>query len=267
METDINNQVIQSLWIGGQLSNVEKLCVQSFLDHGHEFHLYAYEEIKNLPKGAHIVDARTIIDEKAIFRYESGWGKGSVSGFADLFRLLLVQKNGGWWVDMDIVCLKRFDFAQDMVFCSSYENDYGQIANNCVFKSQPDSDFIKFCLDEISKIDLKNMSFGLAGPFLFQSAIKELKLQKHVAPYYFFNPIGWKNVSDLVLGNMTATQKIKEVLRPVFKPGTMHGRKIDGNAYAIHLWNEVWNSGKLDKNATYSSSSLFEKLKRTHGIK
>ena len=37
--------IIQSLWIGDDLTNLEKLCVQSFIDHGHEFHLYTYADI------------------------------------------------------------------------------------------------------------------------------------------------------------------------------------------------------------------------------
>ena len=118
MESDINKPV-QSLWIGGQLSKVEQLCIQSFIDHGHELHLYAYEPINNAPAGTYMHNAREIIEEDAVFTYKNGWGKGSVSGFADWFRLLMIRKNGGWWVDMDIICLKKFDFEADTIFCSS----------------------------------------------------------------------------------------------------------------------------------------------------
>jgi len=267
MENGINNKCVQSLWIGGQLSKVEQLCVQSFIDNGHEFHLYAYEEIKNAPKAAQIFDARTIIGEDAIFKYKTGWGKGSVSGFADLFRLLMLQKNGGWWVDMDIICLKPLDLKQDIVVCSSYEGEYGPLVNNCVVKAPLNSVLINYCLNEIAAIDLKTMSFGLAGPFLFQKAVKELNLQSDVVPYQYFNPIAWKNVGELILGDMSAKNKVKELLRPVFKPETMPGRKITKESYTIHFWNEIWNAGKLDKNGQYRASCLFEKLKRKHGIK
>ncbi|QEC77915.1 glycosyltransferase [Mucilaginibacter ginsenosidivorax] len=266
MESDINKN-IQSLWIGGQLSKVEQLCIQSFIDHGHNFHLYAYEEITNAPKGTIILDARSIIGEDAIFKYKSGWGAGSVSGFADLFRLLMVQKNGGWWVDMDIICLKKFDFEADTVFCSSFEGEYDQLVNNCVFKAPKDSEFIQYCLDQIALIDLKTMPFGMAGPFLFQKVVKELQLEKYVLPYSYFNPIAWKNVSTLILGKMNKADRIKEFIRPVLKPNTMPGRKIGPHSYTVHFWNEIWNTGKLDKNGVYDSNSLFEKLKRKHGIK
>jgi hypothetical protein len=265
MESNMNKQ-IQSLWIGGQLSKVEQLCIQSFIDHGHDFHLYAYEEITNAPKKTHIIDARTIIGEDAIFKYKTGWGAGSVSGFADLFRLLMIQKTGGWWVDMDIICLKKFDFEADTIFCSSYEYEYNQLVNNCVFKAPKDSPFLTYCIDQIALIDLKTMSFGLAGPFLFQKAVKELQLEHLVKPYSYFNPLSWRNVSELILGKTTTANKVKEVLRPIMKPASMSGRKIGPESYTVHFWNEVWNSGKLDKNGQYDKGSLFEKLKRKHGI-
>lgn len=37
-----SNWVIQGLWVGGSLSRLEKLSIQSFLAYGHEYHLYAY---------------------------------------------------------------------------------------------------------------------------------------------------------------------------------------------------------------------------------
>lgn len=168
---------------------------------------------------------------------------------------------------MDIICLKKFDFEADTVFCSSYEGEYDQLVNNCVFKAPKGSDFVQYCLNQIEQIDLKTMSFGLAGPFLFQKAVKELQLEKFVLSYRYFNPIAWKNVSELILGKMTPVNKIKEVLRPVLKPDTMSGRKISTESYSIHFGNEIWNTGKLDKNGRYDKNSLFEKLKHKLGIK
>lgn len=267
MEKNINNIPIQSLWIGGQLSKVEQLCIQSFIDNGHEFHLYVYEEITNAPKYTQIFDARTIIAEDAIFRFESGWGKGSVSGFADLFRLLLIQKKGGWWVDMDVICLRPFDFKEEIIICSSYESEYGSLVNNCVFKFPAGSFFIKSCLEQLAGIDLKKMNFGDAGPFLFQRMVKELELENYVVPYHFFNPISWKFIHELILDKMTTINKVKEIIRPFTKPKTMLGRKIEPDSYAVHFWNEVWRYNHFNKNVQYNNFCRFEKLKRKHGIK
>jgi hypothetical protein len=265
MEDDLNH-IVQSLWIGGKLSKVEQLCIQSFLDNGHAFHLYAYEPILNAPEGTRIMDARLIMPEDAIFVYKSGWGTGSVSGFADVFRLMLIQKNGGWWVDMDIICLKPLDLIADTVFCSSFEENYGQVVNNCIFKAPKNCDFIRFCLEEIDKIDLGTMSFGMAGPFLFQKAVRELQLGANIYTYEYFNPISWKNVGELILGKMTLKATVKEVFRPIFKPGTMRGRRLSPQSYTVHYWNEVWTVNQFDKNGTYHARSLFERLKKRHRI-
>ncbi|WP_316797802.1 glycosyltransferase [Pedobacter frigidisoli] len=267
MENLVAPKHVQSLWIGEQFSNVEKLCIQSFLDHGHEFHLYTYQDIKNIPAGTKIFDANEIMKEESIFRYKDGWAKGSVSGFADVFRLLLIKNRGGWWVDMDIICLKYLDLTSDLIFCTSNEGEYGSVVNNCIFKAPIDHFFMDYCLDKINQIDLQNMDFGLAGPFLFQQTIKDLKLQENALEYDFFNPINWKNVGELILEDRSNLSKYKELVRPIFKPQTMPGRRITENSYTLHLWNEVWKNYQYDKNKRYSESSIFEKLKKKHGIK
>ena len=47
----MNKPIIQSLWIGKELSVLEQLCICSFLKNGHNFHLYTYEKINNVPDG------------------------------------------------------------------------------------------------------------------------------------------------------------------------------------------------------------------------
>lgn len=42
---------IASLWIGGDLSWLEQLCLKSFADAGHQITLYSYAPISNLPEG------------------------------------------------------------------------------------------------------------------------------------------------------------------------------------------------------------------------
>ena len=168
---------------------------------------------------------------------------------------------------MDIICLRKFDMPGEQIFCSSHEYEYGDLVNNCVFKAHKNSPFLQYCLNQIDSIDLNTMSFGKAGPFLFQKVVKELELENMVSPYRYFNPIAWKNVGELILGERTFTNRIKEYVRPALKPGTMPGRKISSDSYAVHLWNEVWRSSNFDKNGTYSSNSLFEKLKKKHRIK
>ena len=90
----MSSSIIQTLWIGGSLSLMEQLCVASFIKNGHEFHLYTYGEVLNVPNGAVIKDANEIIPESEIFTYCNG----SYAGFADWFRWALLCKKGNIWV-------------------------------------------------------------------------------------------------------------------------------------------------------------------------
>jgi hypothetical protein len=111
MET--SNKIIQGLWIGGKLSIMEQLSISSFIKNGHEYHLYVYDEVKNIPAVTVIKDGNEILPSSRIFTYQSGWVKGSYAGFADSFRFHLLKNKGGWWVDTDIICLKPFNFASE----------------------------------------------------------------------------------------------------------------------------------------------------------
>ena len=105
--------IIQSLWIGDDLTNLEKLCIRSFIDNGHEFHLYTYADIGGIPSGTVVKDGNEVLLESKIFY--RGKNK-SIAAFSDWFRYQLLAEKGGFWVDMDYVCLRPFDFSADVVF-------------------------------------------------------------------------------------------------------------------------------------------------------
>jgi hypothetical protein len=105
------NAVIQGLWVGEQISNFHRLCIESFLRNGHCFVLYTYGPVKNLPSGVVFKDANKIVPSSLIYQYD-----GSYAGFSDLFRNKLLYSQGGWYVDLDIFCLRPFDIDQEIVF-------------------------------------------------------------------------------------------------------------------------------------------------------
>ena len=109
------NEIIQGLWVGPELSVMEQLSVSSFLRHGHQYHLYVYDDVKNIPAGTVIKDGNEILSASRIFQYKQ---QASYSGFSNFFRYKLLLERGGWWVDTDTVCLKPFDFSEEYVFSS-----------------------------------------------------------------------------------------------------------------------------------------------------
>jgi hypothetical protein len=43
--------LIQSLWIGPELSRLEQLSIASFLKNGHPYELHVYDELPGIPAG------------------------------------------------------------------------------------------------------------------------------------------------------------------------------------------------------------------------
>ncbi len=113
-----DNVVVNGMWVGAHLSLMELLTLKCFVDHGHRFLLWTYGQIPQdeLPEGVELRDASSIIPAREVFSYRRGPHAGSYAGFSDIFRYNLLHDRGGWWVDMDVACLKSFDFPEPYVF-------------------------------------------------------------------------------------------------------------------------------------------------------
>jgi len=237
---NINNP-IQSLWVGSELSQMEILCINSYLANGHEFHLYAYNEIANVPTGAILRDAGSIIPEKDIYvdRF------GSYANMANQFRFTLLYKSGGWWVDMDTVCLKPFVFNEDFIFsseiCDYYKRCYR--VNNTYMKSKPGAKFLKDCLDFLSLRGHEHIHWGELGITVLSRMIFRNGLEQYIKYPEFFCPVSYYHFDQLI-GNSACI--------------------LPETSYALHWWHNVWRVQKIDKNANFPENSLYEMLKRKY---
>lgn len=238
MTPNKSNQIIQSLWIGTELTIMEKLCISSYLKNGHDFHLYSYNPIESLPKGAMLLDANTIISADKLFLDS----RGGVASFADWFRYKLLYQRGGWWVDMDTVCLKSFDFPDHYCFATEFAPE-GTILNIGFIKAQKKSDFLQECIEHIEKQDFSRVKWGSFGSILLRSVLEQYDSKKYIYPPSTFCPISW-----------TMTERLIFPQEMEFKYST----------YAVHLWNEIWRLKQLDKNADYPVNCIYENLKRKY---
>jgi hypothetical protein len=262
------NRIVQGLWVGPRLSVMEQLSIRSFLANGHEYHLYAYEDVEGVPPGAVLKDANAILDRSRIFTYRSGYGKDSYAGFANFFRHQLLLTNGGWWVDSDVICVKHLDLAADQVLASSNEINYGVVAINCAMRTPANSVLARRLTEECQRLDPETLQFGQSGPLLLQRIVAEEKLEGDIVPPEVFCPIGWRDVHRIVYSGRSFSVKeslrvlkrrVRSLVRPDLKIGT-----ITEATRAVHLWNEVWRSSGIDKNQTFAPSCLYEKLKRRY---
>lgn len=230
------NHVVQGLWIGVELSRMEVLSIRSFLKNGHDYHLYVYDDVKNIPHGTVVKDGADILSPSRVFQYKE---HKSYSGFSNLFRYKLLLETGGWWVDSDLVCLKPFDFETDYVFSSEFSG--GQQYINCgAIKAPAGSDVLNFVWETASAKDPEKLVWGEIGPKLLGEAVREFLLEAYVREPEAFCPIGYADWAS--------------ILDPQVSP------EFGGATYAVHLWNEIWRRNGQDKNKNYPAGCLYEKL-------
>ena len=235
--------IIQSLWIGDDLTNLEKLCIQSFLDHGHKFHLYTYTNIGGIPAGAMIKDGNEILPESAIFRNRGG----SVAGFSDWFRYALLVKRGGIWMDMDMVCIRAFDFDDEILLVNVGEG----LLTTAVIGMPPNHSMMvaleKSCREHKKR---EGSKFGeVGGPVVITRFIDQFGLRKYAKPYTHFVPLEPNQCFHLFNATFAGNKTIYE------------------DTYSIHFSNEMLRgAGYFDKNAVFHKDSFFEMLKAKHGI-
>lgn len=234
------NKIIQGLWIGPELSALEQLSIASFRQNGHEYHLYVYDEPRNVPVGTVIKNANEILPSSSIFQYKQ---YPSYAGFANFFRYKLLLERGGWWVDSDTVCLKQFDFPEEHVFATEICNELEVVTCGAI-KAPKGSPVMAYAWEVCQTKKPEQLVWGETGPRLMGEAVRNSSLERYAKPHYVFCPIGyleWRRVLD----------PDDEVM-------------FDDGAYAIHLWNEMWRKVGQDKNQRYHEGCFYEQLKRKY---
>ncbi|MDF2476943.1 MAG: hypothetical protein K0S24_2426 [Sphingobacterium sp.] len=236
----MQNKIIQGLWFGSEISTLEQLCIKSFLDNGHEFHLYVYDlQITGCPQGTTIKDANEIIEKAHLFKDV----EGSLTSFANWFRYELLYRRGGWWVDMDVVCLKPFDFTAEYCFTTEImfiENKPVTIVNNAIIKAPKNAEFLRDILDQMKDINLVSEPWGKYGSRFITKILATYESKDYILQPHVFCPINWHEI-DLFFA---------EDIQHTFE-----------SSYAIHLWNNMWRRHNIQKDITYHPNSLIERLK------
>ena len=239
MPPDLNKK-IQGLWIGPELSVMEQLSISSFLRNGHDYHLYVYDDVKNIPAGTVVMDANEILPATRIFQYKRS---PSYAGFSNYFRYKLLLERGGWWVDTDTIGLKPFDFPEQYVFSSEISSWGFEVVNSGAIKA-PGSSVMAYAWGVCQAKDPARLVWGETGPKLMAKAVRKFSLGKYKMPHSTFCPIDYLEWHRVLEAGA-------EIL-------------LDDKTYAIHLWNEMWRAAGQDKNAQYHPTCLYEELKRSY---
>jgi len=235
--------IVQSLWVGSRLGAMEQLAIQSFLQHGHEFHLYVYGTVEGPPAGTTLKDASRILPSDSIFTYQRGNAKGSYAGFSNFFRYKLLHEHGGWWVDTDVVCLRPFEFQREYVFATEVLDEAGETGiASAVMKVPPGSHIMRSAWETCQQKDVAALEFGGIGPFLMTREVADHRFEEFVEPPSTFCPVNWFH------------------WRRMTDPGSRWD--LPPSVHSIHLWKDMWRRNRVDTDAAYDESCLYERLKQ-----
>jgi hypothetical protein len=206
--------IVNGLWYGSELGELEKLCIDSWIENGYKFRLWLYEDIE-VPKDVIVKNANHIVSFDQYFTYSEGHTVGTPVAFSNLFRTQLLYKLGGLYVDLDVLCLKPYEFNERFVFSEQVDSGWDYHVATCILYSENKGERIfEDWSDWILAKKNKTITHGDLGPNLFTKLIINNKLQKYVLPKDYFCPIDWQSYKDMFIN------------RP--------------DSYGIHLFGSIW---------------------------
>ena len=234
----MNNDPVQMLW-WPSLGEMERMSVRSYLAHGNEVHLYSYGHCEGVPAGASIHDAADIVPLSDGNRFDT------VANFADWFRYNLLLKKGGWWADIDSVCLRNLDTIENEVVLTQ-EDIYGPsnpspeyrretvepFCTNAFIRFPAGHPIMAWLVGECAKRE--HLDYLATGPTLTTEAMKKFGITP--LPSVCFNYLNWWEWNRLFSV-------------PAFE--------VPSEAYAIHMYrytlrhNKMYNSGDVPANSFY----------------
>jgi hypothetical protein len=95
----------------GRLDALRRLCLRSQVAAGHKVTVYSFEPLAELPDGVGNAEAEAILPHSFSERLrppqpDGSWRDWTTLQFSDFFRMRLMAKRAGLWLDADVLLLK-----------------------------------------------------------------------------------------------------------------------------------------------------------------
>jgi hypothetical protein len=95
----------------GPLDALRRLCLRSQVAAGHKVTVYSFEPLAELPDGVGNAEAEAILPHSFSERLrppqpDGSWRDWTTLQFSDFFRMRLMAKRAGLWLDADVLLLK-----------------------------------------------------------------------------------------------------------------------------------------------------------------
>lgn len=238
------------LWIGDELPLLGRFAMTTWLQNGYEVEFFYYNKtlLEQIPEGILATDAREIIEEEQIFPEPTG--RSGYSGFSNLFRIELMQKRDGLWVDLDVIGLDAIPELTDYVFAKESK----RWINGAVFRCPADSDLYFFLRQKILAEKEKGYwEFGELGPRAITFAVQRFGLEDKLWPSESF--YGLSGIDSWMLYSTSKLNSVSKRLRqsPFIHisnelskqiPFSPLGLNPQPNSYLWNLKPEFWQESK-----------------------
>lgn len=223
--------IVHTLWVEGALSPLNHLSIRSFQDSGHTPIVYSFDDSIN--PGCEVRDASEFFSKDEIYFYSQLGERFKFGGIAERLKSEMLYKIGGWHVDMDVVCLRKFDFKDEYVLRPHRLGVVGNIIKapaRCQM-----SDYYRAWTRTINK-DNKDFERSFCG---LTAAATFLDLNKYV-----------------VAADVFGMDEDKYYM-PLLQNGGMH---INESRYAIHF------CGAMGHYENYEPNSFYEGLLKKYNL-
>jgi len=241
---------VRFFWAGPPLSFYEILSLKSFLSVGARVILYAYDKNLAVPEGVERQDAEAVLPLDILKRYNSGnadaWARHS-----DLFRYVMLERFGGWYADLDVVCLAKTLPQGEIYFgrASGMRTFAGLLKFPKAFPALRDvigeAERILFRADEVRL----GAARAVIGTPLLSQVLKRHGLNDRAAPMQDAYAIPYNEALAF------------------FDPdqcSALEARLAD--ATFTHLWNGAWNRLRIPRHYGPPRGSLLDRLFERFGI-
>jgi hypothetical protein len=234
---DGQRERLNTLWIGGELTYLERVCLRSATRHGHHVVLYTYDGVEPVPPDVELRDGREVLPDKWLVRHKASrsWALPS-----NMFRYRLMEHGLGTWIDADVYFIKPLPAGCRFIF--GWES-LGAI-NGAVLRIPADSDLLKSLVGYAFGSDVippwwrattveawlrhcgergwtaSELPWGSFGPRAITHFVKLHQLETLALPTWTFYPIHYSRAQDF------------------FEPAVDIHTQLHKDTVAVHLWNE-----------------------------
>jgi hypothetical protein len=185
-------QTLRTFWHGETIGIYPLLCLRSFVDRGHRIELFSFETKLDLPDWITLKDAAEIVPRERVLRYLPEQRRFAVH--AALFRLALLHRLGGWWIDPDVVLLRAVLPATDHWFSRAFASN---MVSTAALKLPAAHPALTEALVRAPSFEEQIEDWGKAGALLLTSLLAANRLMGSRQSDHETSALSWSGVSRL----------------------------------------------------------------------